>query len=238
MATITISLSDTLKSFVENQVEAKGYNNSSEYFCSLLREAREKEQRIRLEALLLESLISGEGDIPSDVFWAELKAEAVELLAMRAREAIRIENSDPSHSDTESVTTIQEEDLLMPSRIPTVRLPAGWYDYILTDGVDEKKPGIYEWRIEGAGSYIGKYTRISRPKIEYEKNVLKILNGWPYRSKKPEKFRRVHRELERAHREGRRITLVILENVDPFLLNQRESELIADRGTLNGRNPR
>ncbi|HEX9753345.1 MAG TPA: hypothetical protein VGA46_07865 [Methyloceanibacter sp.] len=124
----------------------------------------------------------------------------------------------------------------MPSRVPTVLLPTGWYDYIIADGVDENRPGIYEWRIEGVGSYVGKYTWISRPKSEYEKNVLKILNGWPYRPQKPEKFRRVHRELERAHREGRRITLVILENVDPMRLDQRERELIAERGILNGRN--
>ena len=30
MATITISLPDTLKSFVESQIEAKGYGNVSE----------------------------------------------------------------------------------------------------------------------------------------------------------------------------------------------------------------
>lgn len=123
----------------------------------------------------------------------------------------------------------------MPIRIPTELLPSGWYQYILTDGVVETLPGIYEWRIEGAGSYIGKYTWINRPKSEYEKNVLKILNGWPYRPQKPDKFRRIHRELAKAHREGRHITLVILENVEPSSLNQRENELIAERGRLNGR---
>ena len=56
MATITISLPETLKSFVESQMEAKGYGNVSEYFRSLLREAQEKENEARLEALLLEGL--------------------------------------------------------------------------------------------------------------------------------------------------------------------------------------
>ena len=41
MATITISLPDTLKSFVESQIETKGYGNVSEYFRSLLRDAQE-----------------------------------------------------------------------------------------------------------------------------------------------------------------------------------------------------
>lgn len=123
----------------------------------------------------------------------------------------------------------------MPIRNPTELLPLGWYQYILTDGVNETLPGIYEWRIEGVGSYIGKYSQIRRPKWEYEKNVLKILNGWPYRPRKPDKFRRIHRELAKAHRDGRHITLIILENVDPSSLNQRENELITERGALNGR---
>jgi len=83
MATITISLPDTLKSFVESQIEAKGYGNVSEYFRSLLRDAQEKEKDARLEALLLEGLTSGKGDAPNAAFWTELKAEAAQLLAAR-----------------------------------------------------------------------------------------------------------------------------------------------------------
>ena len=87
MATITISLPDTLKTFVESQIETKGYGNVSEYFRSLLREAQEKENEARLEALLLEGLASGEGDAPDAAFWTELKAEAAQLLAARPRKS-------------------------------------------------------------------------------------------------------------------------------------------------------
>jgi len=87
MATITISLPDTLKSFVESQIEAKGYGNVSEYFRSLLRDAQEKEKDARLEALLLEGLASGKGDVPNAAFWTELKAEAAQLLAVRPRKS-------------------------------------------------------------------------------------------------------------------------------------------------------
>jgi antitoxin ParD1/3/4 len=58
MTTVTISLPDSLKAFVEAQLATKGYGNVSEYFRSLLREAQAKEQDARLEALLLEGLAS------------------------------------------------------------------------------------------------------------------------------------------------------------------------------------
>jgi len=58
MATVTISLPDSLKAFVETQLESGGYGNVSEYFRSLLREAQAKQQAARLEAKLLEGLAS------------------------------------------------------------------------------------------------------------------------------------------------------------------------------------
>jgi hypothetical protein len=117
----------------------------------------------------------------------------------------------------------------------TLRLPKDWYEYVVVKGVDEARPGIYEWNIDGCGTYIGKYTHISRPVREYGKNVYNLLNGKAYRRSKPDAFRRIHRELAQAHRERRRIRLTILENVDLSRINERERQLIAERGSLNGR---
>lgn len=79
MTTVTISLPESLKVFVEQQLATKGYGNVSEYFRTLLREARAKEEDARLEALLLAGLASGE-DIPlTKEFWSALKAEASHL---------------------------------------------------------------------------------------------------------------------------------------------------------------
>lgn len=114
-------------------------------------------------------------------------------------------------------------------------LPSNWYSLIVVDGVDPNLPGIYQWEIEGGGIYIGKFTHRSRPFGEYERNVLKLLAGRPYRPQKPAAFRRIHRELHAAHIEGRKITLTILANCLPSELGLRERELIAERGTLNGR---
>jgi hypothetical protein len=47
-------------------------------------------------------------------------------------------------------------------------------------------------------------------------------------------FRRIHRELAEAVRQGRRVTLTILENPPEGELGRREQELIRERGTLNG----
>ena len=56
MTTVTISLPESLKAFIDRQLATKGYGNVSEYFRSLLRDAQKEEEDTRLEALLLEGL--------------------------------------------------------------------------------------------------------------------------------------------------------------------------------------
>jgi antitoxin ParD1/3/4 len=83
MTTLTISLPDSLKEFIDIEVQTKGYGNVSEYVRGLLREAQAKEADSRLEALLIQGLTTGE-DIPlSPAFWAELKQDAAKILARR-----------------------------------------------------------------------------------------------------------------------------------------------------------
>lgn len=80
MTTVTISLPESLKTFIDEQLATKGYGNVSEYFRSLLRAAQERDEDTRLEALLLEGLATGGKDIPlSRQFWKDLKAEAAGL---------------------------------------------------------------------------------------------------------------------------------------------------------------
>lgn len=86
MTTVTISLPDSLKTFIEAQLATKGYGNVSEYFRSLLREAQEREEEARLETLLVEGLVTGGTDIPlTREFWKDLKAEAVDLAKKHQR---------------------------------------------------------------------------------------------------------------------------------------------------------
>jgi hypothetical protein len=109
-----------------------------------------------------------------------------------------------------------------------------WCEYFVCRNVDTKSPGIYEWKIDGAGSYIGQFGSIRRPTMHYRRNVVRLMNGEAYRKGKPAGFRRIHLELEKAIRENRRIELHILENVKADKINARELELIKTRGTLNG----
>jgi antitoxin ParD1/3/4 len=84
MPTVTISLPDSLKEFIEREVHTKGYGNVSEYVRGLLRDAQKREADWRLEVLLLEGLGASGKDIPlSQQFWAELKTEAAQMLARK-----------------------------------------------------------------------------------------------------------------------------------------------------------
>ena len=84
MTTVTISLPDSLKEFVDTQVATKGYGNVSEYFRSLLREAQQNEADARLEALLLEGLASE--SIPLDEeFWKRFGAKTAQIRQKYAR---------------------------------------------------------------------------------------------------------------------------------------------------------
>ena len=80
MTTVTISLPESLKAFIDEQLATKGYGNVSEYFRSLLRDAQRHEEDARLEALLLEGLVPGGEDVPlTREFWKDLKAEAMDI---------------------------------------------------------------------------------------------------------------------------------------------------------------
>ncbi|MER2553731.1 MAG: type II toxin-antitoxin system ParD family antitoxin [Thauera sp.] len=50
MRTMNISLPDSLKSFVDQQVRERGYGTSSEYVCELIRKDQDRQ---RLRGLLL-----------------------------------------------------------------------------------------------------------------------------------------------------------------------------------------
>jgi antitoxin ParD1/3/4 len=79
MTTLTISLPESLKAFIDSQIATKGYGNVSEYVRSLLREAQAKEAEARLEALLLEGLASKR--LPLDeAFLRGLEAKAAQVV--------------------------------------------------------------------------------------------------------------------------------------------------------------
>jgi antitoxin ParD1/3/4 len=81
MATLTISLPDSLKEFIDREVQTKGYGNVSEYVRELLRQAQAKNADAHLEALLIEGLTTGKDAPLSPEFWSELRKDAAKIVA-------------------------------------------------------------------------------------------------------------------------------------------------------------
>ena len=69
---MNVSLSESMKNFVESEVAAGGYATASEFIRDLLREAQRRKARATVDALLLEGLQSEAREMtPAD--WSELK---------------------------------------------------------------------------------------------------------------------------------------------------------------------
>lgn len=73
MGTMNISLPDQLRDWVDSQVSARGYGNTSEYVRELIRRDRERE---RLRALLLDGAASPAGPLADEAFFDSLRARA------------------------------------------------------------------------------------------------------------------------------------------------------------------
>lgn len=86
MTTLTISLPESLRDFVNHQVRNGGYGNVSEYFRGLLREAQAREADEGLERLLLESLGDpGSGIEVTPQYWKKLKKRIQQRIGVKKR---------------------------------------------------------------------------------------------------------------------------------------------------------
>lgn len=74
MKSMNISLPDSMRTYVENQVASGGYSTASEYFRQLVRADQKRQANERLEALLLEGLGSGTATPMSDKDWQEVRS--------------------------------------------------------------------------------------------------------------------------------------------------------------------
>jgi len=70
MTTMNISLPDALRSFVNDQVSARGYSTSSEYIRDLIRNDRDHQ---RLRGLLLEGAASPQAGIADADYFDSLR---------------------------------------------------------------------------------------------------------------------------------------------------------------------
>lgn len=70
MSTTNISLPDTLKSFVDEQVSARGYGTSSEYVRELI---RRDQDRLQLRGLLLAGASSAPAGAADEAYFQDLR---------------------------------------------------------------------------------------------------------------------------------------------------------------------
>jgi antitoxin ParD1/3/4 len=75
MTTMNVSLPDTLKDFVDQQVDRRGYSTSSEYVRDLIRRDQVAQGERELAALLREGVESGAAVPVGKGHWDRKKAE-------------------------------------------------------------------------------------------------------------------------------------------------------------------
>lgn len=82
MSTMNISLPNTLKSFVDTQVNRRGYGTSSEYVRELI---RMDQDRLRLRALLLEGASSAPSQPADPAYFRALRGRVLSRPKARPR---------------------------------------------------------------------------------------------------------------------------------------------------------
>ena len=78
MASLNISLPQSLKDYVEDRVSVGGYSTPSEYLRELLRQDQKQRTEDKLETLLLEGLESGEPIEITPEYWENKRKRLVE----------------------------------------------------------------------------------------------------------------------------------------------------------------
>ena len=80
MGTMNISLPDSLKAFVDQQVEAAGYGSSSEYVRELI---RKEQDRAQLRGMLLDGARSAVAGAADAAYFASLRARVAKRRTKR-----------------------------------------------------------------------------------------------------------------------------------------------------------
>jgi antitoxin ParD1/3/4 len=84
MTSMNVSLPEELKAYAEAQTKL-GYSTPSEYVRELIREDQRRKTKEKLDAMLLEGLMSGDPISVDGAFWDELKQEALAKLESRKK---------------------------------------------------------------------------------------------------------------------------------------------------------
>jgi antitoxin ParD1/3/4 len=74
--TMNLSLPDDLKRWVDQQVQEQGYGTASEYLRDLLRRARQRDARRKIDETLIEAVESGATTVMDDSDFASIRKAA------------------------------------------------------------------------------------------------------------------------------------------------------------------
>jgi antitoxin ParD1/3/4 len=80
MTTLNISLPESMREFIDRQIDSGGYSTASEYIRHLIRLDQERAEKKQIEKLLLEGLNSGEPVEITDDWWSQKRTELIERL--------------------------------------------------------------------------------------------------------------------------------------------------------------
>lgn len=83
MSTMNISLPEALKSFVDEQVNERGYSTSSEYVRELI---RKDQDRLKLRGLLLDGASSSPATVADAVYFEGLRTRVRQSSKFGAKE--------------------------------------------------------------------------------------------------------------------------------------------------------
>lgn len=85
MTSMNISLPESMKEFIDEQVQKEGYGTASEYVRDLIRLEQRRQAEERLYELLRAGLDSPRTEV-TDEFWAQIRQEVEERFAKRAKQ--------------------------------------------------------------------------------------------------------------------------------------------------------
>ena len=71
MTTLNISLPESMRTFIDEQIAQGGYSTASEYIRDLIRQAQKQAAKEKLDNMLLEGLTNGESVEVTDEWWRE-----------------------------------------------------------------------------------------------------------------------------------------------------------------------
>lgn len=83
MTSLNISLPESMRNYIDQQITLLGYSTASEYIRDLIRQDQKRNATQKLETLLLEGLESGKATEITEQDWQNIRQAVAEKLATR-----------------------------------------------------------------------------------------------------------------------------------------------------------